>query len=350
MAKHVNEGLKDDDWPADDRVMFENLVAKGAVEDGPWCGLSTTTQRNRRYSYGHWLGFLAKEHPEALTLPPAARVTRQTVKQYVLAMRRNCTETTIGHELNRLYLTVVAAKPDEDWRWLSGLVARIRKRAIPLPKPYALSVDLYTLGLDLMKEARNQAALFERVVLAQAEKFRDGLMIAMLAEAPMRRDGFSKLCLNDNFVKIGGRWRIYLLPELVKTKMRENFEISVELSSCVDEYVAIYRPAFPNANAHNGMWPYLDRPMTDKMVRRYVSKHTERRLGTAISPHGFRRGAASFIAKADPSNIRVAKDLLQHHTFSITEQHYIHGANSRRAGQTLAQVIAKKAANQVGEG
>ena len=223
VAKHVNRGLKYDEWPAEDRVMFESLVAEGAVDDGPWYGLSTTTQRNRRHSYAHWLGFLKQEVPGALSLSPAARVTRETVKQYVLAMRRNCTETTIETELHRLYLTMTAAMPEQEWAWLSGLVKRIRKRAIRLPKPYAMSVDLYKLGLDLMHEARNQTALMERTVLAQSERFRDGLMIAMLSEAPMRRDGFTKLCLNDNFVKIAGQWRIFLSSEMVKTSMPEKF-------------------------------------------------------------------------------------------------------------------------------
>ncbi|NSY20205.1 site-specific integrase [Neorhizobium sp. AL 9.2.2] len=344
MAKHVNKGLAFDSWPADDRAMFENLTVEGAVDDGPWLQLSATTIRNRRYSYGHWLGFLRKAHARLLKEPPGARVTAEAVKDYVLALRQNNTETAISIQLQRLYFTISAAVPQNDWGWLFRLTRRVRKRAVPLSKPYVPSVDLYRLGLELMEDARNKSALFTRIIRSQAEQFRDGLMIAFLAIAPMRRAGFTKLCLEEHVIKIGGMWRVFLSADMVKTGLPEDFEIPTDLGRFVDEYVQTYRPAFPNSDAHAGMWPYGDRPMTDKMVRRYLCKHTKDRLGTAISPHGFRRGAASFLAAADPKSVRAAKDLLQHHSFAVTEKHYIYGANSRRAGQSLAEIIAQKAA------
>ena len=344
MTKHMNKGLPFDEWPLEDRMMFESLTAEGPIDDGPWVSLSATTIRTRRYSYGHWLGFLRKSHPALLDQPLSARVTRETIKAYTLAMGVNSTQTTVGIELQRLYHTVSAAMPKDDWSWLFAIVQRVRKRAVRAPKPYVLSVDLYRLGLELMEDARNKSALFPRVILSQAEQFRDGLMIAFLAVAPMRRSGFTNLLLGEQVVKIGGLWRVYLSADMVKTGIPENFEIQSELGRYVDEYIEIYRPAFPNSHAHKGMWPYGERPMTDKMVRRYLCKHTKNRLGVAISPHGFRRGAASFLAAADPKNIRAAKDLLQHNSFAITEQHYINGANSRRAGHSLAEIIAQKAA------
>jgi integrase len=340
----MHKGLPFDEWPPEDRMRFENLTAEGATTDGPWVYLSATTIRNRRYSYGQWLGFLRKSYPALLDEPMSARVTREIVKEYVLAMGVNCTQTTIGTGLQRLYLTISAVMPKDDWSWLFSLVYRVRRRAVRAPKPYVLSVDLYRLGLELMEDARNKSALFPRVILSQAEQFRDGLMIAFLAVAPMRRAGFTNLLLGEQVVKIGGLWRVYLSADMVKTGLPENFEIQSKLGPYVDEYIEIYRPVFPNSHIHKGMWPYGERPMTDKMVRRYLCKHTKNRLGVAISPHGFRRGAATFIAAADPKNIRMAKDLLQHNSFAITEKHYIHGANSRRAGRALAEIFAQKAA------
>jgi len=75
------------------------------------------------------------------------------------------------------------------------------------------------------------------------------------------------------------------------------------------------------------------------MIRRYTRKHTQERLGDAVSPHGFRRGAATFTTIADPVNARVVKDLLGHTTFRMTEKHYVVGARSRLAGRDLMQAV-----------
>jgi integrase len=45
---------------------------------------------------------------------------------------------------------------------------------------------------------------------------------------------------------------------------------------------------------------------------------------------------------ADPENIRVAKDLLGHRSFSMTEKHYIDGAQARIAGRELAALLAER--------
>lgn len=340
MAKHLNKGLKFQHWPGDDRRLFDKLGGSGDIFDaGAWSILSAVTIRNRRYAYSQWLGFLAERLPAVLEMPATSRVTADNVRLYVEALRRNCTETAIAIALQRLHLTLIAMDPEKDWSWLYRLQRRIAKRAKPLQKQHVFSVDLYQVGIQLMEEAKSKSILFERVVLSQAEQYRDGLMIALLSEAPMRRAGFTRLCLGDHVVKVGERWCIYLQPAMVKTRMAESYEVSKELSRYIDDYIDTYRCTFPDSDKHRGMWPYGDRPMTDKMVRRYLRKHTEQRVGCAVSPHGFRRAAATFLATADPKNARAAKDLLGHTTFQMTEKHYVVGARSRLAGRALAGIV-----------
>ena len=341
MAKHMNKGLPYLQWPPEDRAMFDGLSGGPDIfDDAPWSALSPTSVRNRRYAYSHWLGFLTSHQPTLLSCPLLTRVTPATVKGYVEELRRNCTETAISIELQRLHLTLTAADPDGDWAWLYSLQRRIARAAKRLPKQRVYSVDLYRIGTEMMEDAKNKSALFGRTILSQAEQFRDGLMIAMLAEAPMRRAGFAALCLGEHVIKIAGRWRIYLQSDMVKTRMEQDFDLSEELGGFVDEYLLTFRPAFANVDQHSGMWPYGDRPMTDKMVRRYISKHTKERLGFAVSPHGFRRAAATYMAAADPQNVRAVKDLLGHRSFAMTEKHYVDAASSRMAGGTLATIIA----------
>lgn len=340
MTRHLNKGLNFQQWPSEDRTLFERLIGSGDLfDEAAWNALSVVTIRNRRYSYSQWLGFLSGCLPALLELPPPSRVTLDSVRLYVETLRRNCTETAIAIALQRLHLTVVGMDPQTDWNWLYRIQRRIAKGAKPLPKQYLLSVDLYQVGIKLMEDAKNKADFLERIVLSQAEQYRDGLMIALLCEAPMRRAAFTQLSIGETIVKEGEHWRIYLPPEMVKTRTAQSYEISRELGRYIDGYINTYRCAFPNSDKHGGMWPYGDRPMTDKMVRRYLRKHTEQRLGYAVSPHDFRRAAATFMATADPRNARAAKDLLGHTSFQMTEKNYINGPRSRLAGRALSEVV-----------
>lgn len=345
MAKHVNKGLAVEDWPQEDREMFASLVSYGDIfVDAPWSDLSAVTIRCRRYAYSHWLGFVSRRDPDQLPASFSSRVTRGSIRHYVEDMRRNCTETTIAVALQRLHSVLRAADPYSDWGWLYRLQRRIARAAKRLPRQRVYSVDLYRIGVEMMNEAKAKRSVFERVVLSQAEQYRDGLMIAMLSETVIRRAGFAALCIDEHVVKIAGRWHIYLDAEMVKTRQEQALEISAELGEYLDDYLATYRPVFPNSDQHTGMWPYIGRPMTDKMIRRYIVKHTTERLGFAVSPHDFRRAAATFIAAADPQNVRVIKDLLGHQSFAMTEKHYIDAASSRQAGRALSAIIGRLAA------
>lgn len=343
MAKHMNKGLDYRAWPTRDRECFVALHAPANILDrGPWFTLSETSIRNRRYGYGQWLGYISAMEPGMLDLPPGARITRDTIRGYVGTLRRNCTETAVAICLQRLRLTISEIAPEDDWSWLYRIERRVANGARRLPTPRATSADLYKVGLDLIHDARNKSEIFDRPILSQAEQFRDGLMVAFLVEAPLRRGCFANLRLGEHVFKVGNRWNVFVSAEMTKTGEPQDYEISLQLGGYLDEFLEKYRPVFPCSDQHGGLWPYGDRPMTDKMVRRYIRKHTEQRLGTAISPHGFRRGSATFIAEADPKNIRMAKDLLGHRTFGITEKHYIAAAGSRLAGKALADLILTK--------
>ena len=89
------------------------------------------------------------------------------------------------------------------------------------------------------------------------------------------------------------------------------------------------------------LWTYVGRAMTDKMIRRRTIRWTRGALGVAVSPHRFRNAVANFILASDPENVRMAKDLLGHASFAMTEKHYIDPAQSRLAGRALHNILSK---------
>ncbi|RYG96099.1 MAG: site-specific integrase [Alphaproteobacteria bacterium] len=338
MAKHANKGVTLAAWPQADKILYDGLCRTGEVSRGKWSDLTDRSISSRRYGYRLWLGFLAEHHPASFNIAPGDRVTLERIREYVTALRRNCTETTVAVTLQRLHLTIRDFAPEVNWDWLYRIERRIARKAVPLKKSHARSSDLFRCGLDLMDRAASEATVFKRILLRHAERFRDGLMIALLAEAPMRRGTLHQLRIHDHVVKDNGRWQIVVAADMVKTRVEQDYEVSEMLGSYLERYVHEFRPVFENSDGHLGMWPYGERPMTDKMIRRYLCKHTQAYLGKAISPHGFRRAAATTAIIDDPHNVRSTKDLLGHRTFAMTEKHYI-VARSRQAGRLMDGLV-----------
>ncbi|MER8601016.1 site-specific integrase [Mesorhizobium sp. M1339] len=342
MTRHLNIGMPFDDWPVRDRQLFARAFENVDIfERGP--ALAPSTKYGRKSDYGRWLGFLFQAFPEALEQAPQERVDQSRVEDYVAYLRQNCRDTTVAHCLGRLFYTVRAMCPDHDFQWLYRTMRLIAVKAEPIKHPQVLSSDLYPIGFRLMDRAMVKAKALGRLTKSSAMAYRDGLLIATLVEAPMRRGPFSRLTTDDHIVRVGAQWCLAVPAELTKTKTAQEYQLSERLSAYVDTYLGRIRLAFPGADTHNGLWPYEGRPMTDKMIRRRIIKWTRLSLGFAVSPHRFRNAAATLISIADPENIRVAKDLLGHRSFSMTEKHYIDGAQARIAGRELAAVLTTRA-------
>lgn len=341
MTRHLNSAMSFEAWPPQDKELFQRAFEGiDLFDSGPGSSLAPATKYGRKTDYGQWVGFLAHIYPETLELPPWDRVDHRRVEDYVGYLRQNCRETTIAHRLARLFYTIRLMSPGRDWQWLYRISRRIAAKAVPIKHRQVLSSDLYALGLRLMDRALIKANALGRLTKSCAVAYRDGLLIATLVEAPIRRGAFSRLLVGDHMMKVGQRWCLTVPAENTKTKMEQEYELSDRLSRYMDIYLDQVRLEFPGAVQHSGLWPYEGRPMTDKMIRRRVIKWTRIGLGFEVSPHRFRNAAATLISMADPENIRVAKDLLGHRSFAMTEKHYIDGAQSRIAGRELAAILA----------
>jgi integrase len=279
-------------------------------------------------------------------MAPADRVTIPAVEEFVECLRANCRDTTIFHCVARLFYALRVLCPEQDWRWIYRLSRRIAVGAEPIRHPQVLSSDLYRAGLRLMDRAEATAVGFGRLTKSGAVRYRDGMMIAALVEAPMRRRPFSQLRLGDTVLKRHGRWSLYVPENLSKTRMALEYGLSERLCRYMEFYLQQIRPAFPGADSHDFLWPHEGRPMGDKMIRRRIIKRTTEALGFPISPHRFRNAAATFVSIADPENIRMTKDLLGHTSFAMTEEHYINSAQSRIAGRELARLLDNKVAQR----
>src|SRR5262249_19727864 len=159
-------------------------------------------------SYSRFLGFLSANRGDPLSRPPATRIDRHVVSEYVIWRRRSCGDGAIATDLHQLRLALRLICPGEDWSWLLTITKRIASAAPAKPPKYGLvtSERLYALGIELMDCADAQAVAPERISKPQALEYRDGLIIALLALIPLRRRTLTALRIGKHLIKTGSLW------------------------------------------------------------------------------------------------------------------------------------------------
>ncbi len=198
---------------------------------------------------------------------------------------------------------------------------------------------LYLLGLELMDGAAAEVNPAGRISKAQAFRYRDGLIIALLAMIPLRSATLTALRIGHHLVKVGGLWALDIPAADTKSRRALDYPISKEISERIDLYLEQFRSRIPGADKHTGLWASnKGRPMVSNGIYLTVWKRTKKAFGFGVNLHRFRHAAASFWSSQDPGNVKGVKDLLGHASFATTQNHYIM-AQSRLAGRVFARAI-----------
>ena len=210
-------------WPAADREAWAAILRPGDPllgESGAAAHWAPATQDLHRIGYGRWLGFLAASGRLDPATAPAARVTPETVRDYLASLAGLADYTVIGR-LAYLLQVVAAMAPERDWRWLRQVVARLHRRSPrgrdKHPRLRA-SAELFQAGLALMAAAEQSAA---RDPLAPAVLYRNGLILALLAARPLRRRNLAMIELDRHLVRTEGGWLLVFAAEETKNRIRE---------------------------------------------------------------------------------------------------------------------------------
>ena len=331
------------DWPAEDRERWEQALkpTDHFEERSLGAHLALTTRKGRQESYARFLGFLSVFHPDWLARPAEARINGAAVAEYAAWRRVSCGERALAYDLRALRDALRLISPGQDWSWLVKIVKRIAAAAPARRSRYHLvtSDRLYQLGVELMDGALAEANAARRPSKAHAFKYRDGLIIALLAMIPLRSRTLTALRMGQHVVRIGNLWELDIPAADTKTRRPLDFPISQEVSQRIDIYLERFHSRIPGSDKHKGLWASnKGRPMVANGIYLAVSKRTKKAFGFGVNLHRFRHAAASFWSIEDPVNVKGVKDLLGQMSFKTTEKHYIM-AQSRLAGRVLARAI-----------
>lgn len=189
-----------------------------------------------------------------------------------------------------------------------------------------------------MAEAEGSTALS---VLGKARRFRDGLMVAMLAIHPIRLKNFASFEIGRNLVSINGAWWITLSSAETKENRPDERRIDETIAPALGKYLSKYRPALARKDGQSrALWlsSNTGQPMTYHAVAAAVERTTRATVGVGISPHMFRTSAASSAAVYADHNPHLGSALLHHRDKRVTEEHY-NRASSLSAAKAFRQLI-----------
>jgi integrase/recombinase XerD len=232
--------------------------------------------------------------------------------------------------------------PELDLSWLKSMKARLHSAA-PLKRasgPLVTSVQILQVGHRLMDEHDPKAA--DQLTLAQAVRYRDGLLISLLAFLPLRRKNLAALEIDRHLIGEGNNRFVYIAAAETKTGTPIEFAIPELLLPYLAVYLGIVRPRISNDPKCKALWVSpRGGALRAGAIGDIVSRHTAAVLGIRLTPHDTRDAAATTRALAAPGQIGVSRDLLSHSDLRTTEKHY-NRANGVQASRALAKILQIK--------
>jgi integrase len=327
------------DWPEQDKLLWHRATADDDLfGDAPGAQLSDATLHCRLMAWRRFLGFLTLDHPESLGIPAERRLTLDVARLYAKHIAETNTPYSTACQVDALYGAARTIMPNLDWGWLREVKARLYAAAPCVAKgPVITSVQLIDLGLELMAEAETR----EPVSMADAVKYRDGVIIALFGHVPLRHKNMAALEIGRDVLKEGDTWSIVIPPEDNKTGVHIEFELPALLRESFSLYLSRVRPRMLRRQSQALWVSPKGGPLAYSALGPVVTRHTTERLGIRITPHDARDAAATTWAIAAPDQVGVSRDLLGHADLRMTTKHY-NRARGVEASRAHRRLIAEK--------
>jgi len=342
------------EWPEGDRTRRAQALVNGGVieQGGALSHYAATSLRRLDSTYGRWMQWLQLRAELDPAASPAARVTRQRASDFVRDSLGVNNKRTVMEQIRSLYDMCRALDPEHPLPWLLKVVAAIRAHTEPVQAkaPHIVDSDeLYQLGIHLMRRAKQPSS---GCTWRQAIRYRNGLIISILAVCSLRRIDLSMLRIDDNFIRRPDGWWVDMFAS--KTRARGTllvFPLGPELTDYVDEYVSCYRPlllalrrrGYPTKDPGDALWIGQDgSALSYHSHYEIIVRETRAALGVPVNPHRFRHCLATSVSIHDPEHVKIIPALLGHTDLSTSERYYNLAGRYHAAHGWQQNVIARR--------
>ena len=345
MARCVRS-LPMQDWPAADRNGWEAACRQGHrfIRGGAASHLAEVTRADLARRYGYFLDFLARSGQLDLTAQPAALVAPDAIPAFIKELQARVSSVTVTQTIYKVRRTAECIAPGCSFGWLAETEKDLALLERPKDKFDRIvpTERLAEAGLSLIEEAEadTSSPLLRRALLV-----RNGLMIALLAQCPVRLKNFAALEIGQSFVMLETAW--WMVLSKTKGGRPDHRPVPTFLTRYIERYVDVYRPVLlrassgrevrhdvgsrsahqgtcvPSAKPTSALWiNRLGDPLSYKSVAYAITKTTCITLGVPVSPHLFRSACATSAALHASHSPHLASALLQHSDRRVMDEHY----------------------------
>jgi hypothetical protein len=330
-------------WPSADRAAWETACRSGVRlnRGGAASHLRPITQNDLARRYGYFLDFLSRSRrldPEA---EAGAHVTLENIEPYVEELKGRVGSVTVYGSIHKLRRTTQLIAPERDITCLMEIERDLLSQTRPKSKwdRIVLSEVIIEAGLTLIAEAELAAKLSK---LTRARMVRNGLMIALLGQCPIRLKNFAGLEIGRSIIKIDDTWWILLTAAETKEKRADERPIEEDIGEAIDKYLEVYRPILTGgADNTKALWFGINgQAMAQCSVGEVITETTRSTLGVAINPHLFRTAGATTTAVHAGDKPHLGSALLHHRHPTVTLENY-NRASSISAGRAYREIIQR---------
>ena len=318
-------------WPPADRAAWQAAMTPGDPFEpgGIAASWSEATRRKMACGYGRFLVWLKQRGELDEAVGPAVRITRERLTAYLDEIRRSNRGHTIQSRIQELGDALRALVPEGDWRFIKRAAGRLRASTVPArSKSGRLPPigEIIAQGLRLMKQADETGELSG---LGRVALFRDGLLLVFLAYHPLRLRNLSSLRIGQHLVARGESFILKVDASETKTRHWVEQEVALRLANGLQSYIDRHRPVLLKARgrwhapATDELWISRDgSPCSAETFRNIVAKHARGRDDRPLSPHDFRRMAATSVAIEAPGAVDIIPAVLTHRSPKTAERYY----------------------------
>ncbi len=349
-----------EEWPRADREAWEQACRPSVrlMKGGAASHMKAITRADLARRWGYLLDHLARGGFLDHEAEAGASVTPETIASLIAEGQALWSSVTLAQTVYKLRRMANILAPRRDLAWLEEIERDLALEAYPKPHfdRIVTSEQLVEAGLTLVREARDAHI---RRPIWRAAQMRDGLMMALLALCPIRIRNFASLRLQETFRREGDTWWIVLAGQNTKSGRPDERPVSSMLNEAIALYLTWARPRLLGLGAfiigtkeeqsgatriahpllRGALWMGgTGEALTQSGIDRALRDATCKTLGVSLSPHDFRRCAATTAAFRAGSMPHLASALLQHTDSRVTDEHY-NRASSLQAGLQFAELV-----------
>jgi integrase/recombinase XerD len=197
---------------------------------------------------------LTVEEPDALAVTAAERLNLDRVRRFCAYLGATNTPHSVAIVIGALYGAARVMLPGCDWDWLKTVKTRLYGAApVHGPRgPVITSRQLLDLGQQLMDETVLTPG--DQIRIADAVRYRDGLIIALLAFMPLRRKNLAALQIGRHLIQEGENWFVIIPAEETKTSVSIEFDVHEFLYPYLAAYLDVIRPRMLRDVTSKALW------------------------------------------------------------------------------------------------